>query len=121
MKTKSRFIYPFLFALILSALTFAYAAANTVPISSAGDGQATISGYTVSNIRYILNSTNPSVIDAVEFNLTGAVTPTTVRIKLVSNGGAWYTCSLSGSTWSCAVNGAVSVLAADQLQVVAAQ
>ena len=121
MKTKTRFLYPLLFALILSALTFAYAAANTVPTSSAGDGENTISGYTVGNVTYVLNSSNPSVIDGVQFTLTGAATPTTVRIKLVSTSTSWYNCSLSGSTWSCAVSGAVSVLNADRLQVVAAQ
>lgn len=121
MKTKSRFIYPLLFALILAALTFAYAAANTVPASSAGDGQAAISGYTVTNVHYVLNATNPAVIDAVQFSLSGAAAPATVQVKLVSTGGSWYGCSLSGPTWTCTVNGAVSVLAADQLQVVAAQ
>jgi len=121
MKPKSRFLYPFVFALILAALTFAYAAANTVPPSSAGDGDAAISGYAVSNVHYVLNSSNPAVIDAVQFTLTGAATPATVRVKLVDPGGAWYSCSLSGSTWSCTINGAVSVLAANRLQVVAAQ
>ena len=43
-------------ALILAASIYGFAAANTVPGTSAGDGSGAISGYTVSNIVYGLNS-----------------------------------------------------------------
>lgn len=120
MNRKARFLYPLIFALILAAVTFAYAAANTVPGSGAGDGSGAISGYTVSNVHYVLSTTDPSVIDQVTFSLAGAPTPTTVKIQLVT-GGSWYSCTESGGTWTCNVGGAVTVLAADNLRVVAAQ
>jgi hypothetical protein len=69
-----------------------------VPTSKAGDGQAAISGYTVSNVHYTLNGTNPGNIDAVSFTLdTAPVTGSTVKIKLVSSGSTWYTCTTSGT------------------------
>ena len=119
MSTK-RFIYPLVIALLLAAITFAYAAANTVPVTNAGDGQNIVSGYTVSNIHYVLNSTDPAKIDAVQFSLTGNNAAQSVKVQLVS-GGAWYDCSPSGSTYTCNVNGAVSVLSTDILRVIAAQ
>lgn len=121
MNRKARFLYPLIFALILAAVTFAYAAANTVPGSGAGDGSGAISGYTVSNVHYVLDTTNPSVISQVTFTLAGATTPTSVKIQLVSTGGSWYSCTESAGTWTCNVGGAVTVLAADSLRVVAAQ
>lgn len=120
MKTRMRLFYPLLIALVLAAVTFAYAAANTVPASSAGDGSNTISGYIVSNVHYVLDTNNPAVISAVEFTLSGANTPQTVKIQLVG-GGNWYSCSLSGGTYSCNVGGAVSAYDAAYLRVVAAQ
>lgn len=120
MKSRLRLLYPLLIALVLAAVTFAYAAANTVPGSSAGDGSNTISGYTVSNVHYVLDSTNPALISAVEFTLSGANPAQTVKIQLTSNG-SWYSCTLSGSTYSCNVGGGVSAYDAGILRVVAAQ
>ncbi len=120
MKTRMRLFYPLLIALVLAAVTFAYAAANTVPASSAGDGSAAISGYTVSNVHYVLDTNNPGVISAVEFTLSGANVPQTVKIQLV-NGGNWHSCTSSGSTYTCSVGGAVSAYDAAYLRVVAAQ
>lgn len=120
MKPRLRLLYPLLIALVLAAVTFAYAAANTVPSSSAGDGSNTISGYTVSNVHYVLDSTNPALISAVEFTLSGANAPQTVKIQLTSSG-SWYSCTLSGSTYSCNVGGGVSAYDASILRVVAAQ
>ncbi|MDT8898415.1 hypothetical protein QYE77_09060 [Thermanaerothrix sp. 4228-RoL] len=120
MRPRLRWLYPLLIALVLAAVTFAYAAANTVPPSSAGDGSNAISGYTVSNVHYVLDSTNPAVISAVEFTLSGSNPAQTVKVQLTASG-AWYTCTLSGSTYSCNVGGGVSVYDASILRVVAAQ
>ncbi len=111
---------------VLVAVGFAYAAANTVPVTGAGDGQAAISGYNVTNVQYALNSSNPDKIDAVKFNLSpinaSAPAPTTVKITLESGSNAvWFTCSLQGQVWNCPVNGSVTVTTANQLRVVAAQ
>ncbi|MCX6034141.1 MAG: hypothetical protein NTV38_04075 [Chloroflexi bacterium] len=101
----------------------AYAAANVVPASKAGDGSGTIIGYTVvlTSVHYNLNASNPQNIDSVTFT-TSATVPTgsTVKIKLVAAGSTWYTCTGQGSTnISCTAPGA-TVLAADSLRVVIA-
>jgi len=109
--------------LLVVAVSFAYAAANTVPVTGAGDGQATISGYTVGNVQYVLAS-DPSKIASVEFTLTplvsGASAPNTVSIQLETDGD-WYECTISGTEWSCDISDELSVLLANQLRVVAAQ
>ena len=109
---------------VLVAVGFAYAAANTVPGTGAGDGNGTISGYEVTNVRYILDGTDPSKINSVTFTIapiiTGVPAPTSVKITLVDGSSTWYTCSFTTS-WSCDVGGGVTVLDADKLRVVAAQ
>ena len=83
-------------ALALSGFTYAFAAANTVPATYAGDGAGTISGYTITNVVYHLNGSNPGNIDTVTFTLNAAAT--SVSIKLVAAGSTFYTCSVSGGT-----------------------
>ena len=79
-----------------------------------------ISGYTISNVTYTLNATDPTLLDAVTFDVTGATTPSSVQVQLVS-GGSWFNCSPTVSpTYQCPVPG-VTVLAADQLHVVVSQ
>jgi len=109
--------------LILSAAAYGFAAANTVPVSGAGDGSGTITGYTVSAVKYNLNATTPANIDSVSFTLTpvgAAGAPTTVKAKLVSSSTTYSTCTLATPTWTCTVTG-VTALAADELRVIAAQ
>ncbi len=119
---KVRYLAVLALVLIMAASAYAFAASNVVPESGAGDGNDTISGYTVTNVTYTLNAT-PTSIDSVKFNIAptaGALAPTTVKAKLVSSG-SWFSCALvSGTQWSCTVTG-VTALAADNLQVVAAQ
>jgi hypothetical protein len=115
-----------LLALIFAVSAYAFAAANTVPSSGAGDGSATISGYTITNVTYDTNTdSNPGTIDQVSFDLTpnaGAGAATEVYVKLVNAGGSWYTCSAGAVLdWDCTIGGAVTTLAADELRVVAAQ
>ncbi len=100
--------------LALSGFTFAFAAANVVDPSKAGDGSGAITGYDVTNIHYVLNTTTPSTIDAVTFELNSPATA--VRAKV---GATWSpACTLTGSTWSCNISG-TTVLSAATLQVVA--
>ena len=122
---RIRYFTIFVLILVLASSAYAFAAANVVPTSGAGDGSNTISGYTVSNVTYALNATNPANIDTVSFNMAptaGAGPATTVKVQLVT-GGAWYSCTTPGAArdWDCSVAGAVTALAADNLRVVAAQ
>jgi hypothetical protein len=110
-------------ALLLSAVAYGFAASNTVHISNAGDGSATISGYSIDNIQYTLNGTTPTTIDSVSFDVTPAASgadPRTVKAKLVSSGGTWFDCTAGTSpNWSCTVTG-VTTTQANSLSVVAA-
>jgi hypothetical protein len=117
-KNTVKIVFIAIIALSLSGFTYAFAAANTVPDTYAGDGQGTISGYVVSAIHYTLDATDPSKINTVDFTLDHAAT--LVKVKLVAAGTTYYGCTITGGTSvSCTVGGAVTVLAADQLRVIA--
>jgi hypothetical protein len=107
--------------LILSTTAYAFAASNVVPASNAGDGSQTISGYTVTNVHYNLNVSNPANIDTVTFTISSALPAGgTVTIQLVS-AGSWYPCSVSGGTGvTCTTTGA-SASGANNLHIVIAQ
>jgi hypothetical protein len=109
-----------IFAIVaVSALGFA--ASNTVPTSNAGDGFGTISGFTASDVHYGLDATDPTVIDTVEFTLAPApAASATVKVRLDASTTDWYNCTMSGADATCSVGGAVAVLDADELRVVAA-
>ena len=109
-------------------------AANTVPISSAGDGAGTVSGFTITSIVYVLNSTTPSDIDTITFTATadnGATNnPASMFVRPDSTGSEYYTCTRAGGTapahdLTCDVtpanatsNTQLTVLAVDSLQVI---
>jgi hypothetical protein len=118
-----RFLAIFALVLVLAGATYAFAAANTVPTSKAGDGTGVISGYTVSAVHYNLNTTNPSTIDSVTFTLNSApVAGSTIKIKLVSAGTTWYTCTNVTTAVTCN-NGTTlgaAVSTSDSLEVVIA-
>jgi predicted Fe-Mo cluster-binding NifX family protein len=107
--------------MILTMAIYGFAAGNTVPVSKAGDGEGTVSGYTISAVTYTLNTTNPGNIDSVSFTTSPAVTAgSTIKIKLVNAGTTWFTCSGAGTTSiTCTTTGA-DVLSADKLRVVIA-
>ena len=104
--------------IVLAVSAYAFAAANTVPATKAGDGSGAISGYTVSNVAYNLNAADPTAVDSVDFTLSAAATQ--AQIKLVATGSTWYTCSIvTGNDWTCDTSGA-TVGSMDELKVVAA-
>lgn len=109
-------------ALVLSVTTYAFAASNTMPtVSSAGDGEVTISGYTIGTPHYTLGAADPSSITSVSFTiapLSGSTAPATTKVQLVS-AGTWFDCTVASGTATCAITG-VTVLDADNFRVVAA-
>jgi hypothetical protein len=116
-----RILFIGLAALVLGASTYAFAAANNVNASKAGDGSGGISGYTVSGIHYNLNGSDPSTIDTVTFSVdTAPAAGSTIRIRLVSGGATWYPCGYAGTAVTCTTTGA-PVSTANNLQVVIAQ
>jgi len=103
-------------ALILAASVYGFAAANIVPDTYAGDGAGTISGFTITNIVYSLNTDgDPSDIDGVDFTLNSAAT----EIYITLDGTTWTSCTPTGFDVSC-TGLSQSVLAAVSLRVIAA-
>jgi hypothetical protein len=99
---------------------YAYAATNTVPGSTAGAGSGAISGYTVSNVAYTLNSTTPTNLDQVAFTIAPIAT-STVKVQLAP-AGSWYSCSNTAGSVTCnTTSPQATAAAATQLTVVAAQ
>src|SRR5581483_2534340 len=81
-----------LIAFVFATVATAFAASNTIPSAgAAGDGANTIGGYTVTNVQYNLNASNPANIDSVSFTLSASAT--TVKIKLVAAGSTYYSCT----------------------------
>jgi len=104
-----------------ATVAYASAAANSVLTSKAGDGSGAVSGYNVTLIHYNLNGTNPTTIDSVTFTLdTAPVAGGTIKIKLVSSGSTWYSCTNVTTAVTCGTTGA-PVSTADSLEVVVAQ
>lgn len=105
--------------LAITVASYAFAAANTVPDTKAGDGTGDVSGYDVTDVVYNLNSTDPSTLDSVSFDLGAAAATGKVKAQLVDSG-AWYACTLdTGTVWTCNTSG-LDVSSIDQLRVVAA-
>lgn len=106
-----------LIVMVIAASAYAFAAANTVPATKAGSGSGAISGYTVSNVVYNLDASDPALLDSVDFTLSAAAT--TVKIKLVTAGSTWYPCVVdTGNDFTCDTTGA-TVSSMDELNVVA--
>jgi hypothetical protein len=113
---RPRTLVAVLLVLILSVAVYGFAAANTVPASSAGDGSGVISGYAISNIHYALNAANPANIQTVTFDIA----PTSAGdVRITMDGATWSTCSNTAGVVTCPVNQAA--LTALSLRVVAAE
>lgn len=76
-----------------SALT----AANTVPGTVAGSGAGTVSGYSITNVAYSLNASNPQTLDSVVITYDDTPGDPTVNRVSVNNGTTWHTCQISGA------------------------
>ncbi len=107
-------------AFVFATVATAFAASNTVPGTSAGEGAGVVSGYTVSSVHYVLNAANASNIDSVTFTLNA--TATTVKIKLVAASSTYYACTTTnGTDWQCPTTSPQATVApADELRVIAA-
>jgi hypothetical protein len=119
-----------LLLVILATAGFGFAAGNTVAPSGAGDGTGVVSGFNITAVDYVLDAANPGLIAEVKFNLaavdpTLTAVPEQVQIQLIASTGAWYGCAADGgdttvpADFTCTV-GNVTVVAANQLRVIAA-
>ena len=89
-----------LIAVIVAASAFAFAAQNTVADSAAGYKASVIPGYTVTNIAYDLDATDPTLVDKITFAVapsSGTVVAAIVKLQ-TATGGAWTDCVLVAGT-----------------------
>lgn len=110
--------------LALTAGTYAFAAANTVPDTNAGDGSGAISGYTITNVAYDINSdTDPTDVDSVDIDVVAdnaGVDPSAVYVKVDSLSATYTSCVAGASpTWTCTFADGTTVASADELRVIA--
>jgi hypothetical protein len=106
---------------VLVAGTYAYTAANTVPVSKAGDGSGAVSGYTVSAVHYNLNASSPQNVDSVTFTLDTAPA-VGYTIKAQVDGTNWYTCTNVATAVTCPTTSPQATVAgATNLRVIVAQ
>jgi hypothetical protein len=116
-------------AVVIGVAAFAFTASNTVPATTVGAGSGAVSGYTVSNVHYTLNTTTPVNIDSLTFTVSPVIPSTgtgkvVVAAALSVGGPTNYNCTsnVAGETITCATT--TPQLTADKitgLTVVAAQ
>lgn len=117
-------------ALVLSAGTYAFAAANTVAASDAGDGDGTVNGYNVTAIRYEIDDLDgnpatvdadgdPTTVDAVSFTLDKAADEVFVQYN---GAGSFYSCTNPAAfNWVCNSSASTqTVVALTTLKVISA-
>jgi hypothetical protein len=106
---SSKIVAAVVVALAIGGGAYAFTASNTVPASNAGAGSGAVSGYTVTNLHYALDSTTPANIDSLTFTISPTVPNTgsgkvVISAALSTGGPTNYTCSTdtTGATVTCA-------------------
>jgi hypothetical protein len=104
-RNRGGLIATLLLAGVLGTSAYAFTASNDLSsIGSAGDGQTTVSGYTVTNISFSIPSTFTG-LTTVTFNLDAAAT--TVKASGSTTGSGLVDCNLTDAltfAWSCDLN-----------------
>jgi hypothetical protein len=104
----------------LAAGTYAFTASNTVDATQAGDGNAAVTGYTVTNVHYTRSATDPTLLDSYSFDLNGPAT--VVDAKPVSAQASYDSCSnTSANSWSCPAASGTTMLSLNNLRVIASE
>lgn len=89
-----------LVVIVVAGSAYAFAASNTIADSAAGYAAKVVPGYTVTNIVYDLDATDPTLVDAITFDIapsSGTVVAAIVKLQTVTSG-AWTDCSLVAGT-----------------------
>ncbi len=96
-------------ALAIAGGAYAFTASNTVPATTAGSGAGAVTGFTVTDLHYALNTTTPTNIDSLTFTISPAVPSTssgkvTIAAALSTGGPTPYICSTdtAGTKVTCA-------------------
>jgi hypothetical protein len=85
-----------LVVLVIAGGAYGFAAANTVAPSAGGYSANVVSGYTVTDIKYDLNATDPTKVDKILFDVSptsGTVVAAIVKVQ-TATGGNWTDCTL---------------------------
>lgn len=107
---------------LLVVLTYGFANSNAVDPSNAGDGSKAISGFTVTNVHYELNSSDPSTINGVSFTLDPALPAGGASRISLDGGSSWLADGACSGTTNLTCNApGTTVLSLSNLRVVAAQ
>jgi hypothetical protein len=85
------------FVIAVAGSAYAFAAANTVPDTTAGSGASSVSGYTVSDIVYDLDQANPTIVDVITFSISpDSGTEKAVAVFVQTDpAGSWTSCTLA--------------------------
>jgi hypothetical protein len=86
--------------LVIAGSAYAFAAQNTIEDSAGGYKASVVPGYTVTNIVYDLDATDPTLVDAIKFDVaptSGSVVAALVKVQ-TATGGAWTNCTLVAGT-----------------------
>ena len=137
MRKSTRILGAAAVASLVFAAGSAFTSVNTVGASAAGSGTTAIDTYTTSAIKYNANTTDPQLLDSVEFTLDKTARYVAIKTKV---GGTWVrsddgatrvpalavsanSCTSAGGlgiTWTCDVTGhSETVATAIDLTVVA--
>ena len=116
----TRIVVALLSAGVLAGGTYAFTASNSVSASKAGDGNAAITGYTVNNITYTRDPSDPTLLSSYTFDLSAAATD--VNAKPVTSQAVYDTCTnTTGNTWTCPATSGTTMLSLDNLRVIASE
>jgi hypothetical protein len=77
--------------------TSAFTASNTVPASVAGFGEGAVTGATVTDIHYVADTADGTIVDAIEFTSTTNLTGKTSTVTLKNSG------SVVGTPYACTI------------------
>ncbi|HEY5477967.1 MAG TPA: hypothetical protein VIK11_14785 [Tepidiformaceae bacterium] len=87
------------------SVSYAFAANNPVDPSQAGQGKTAISGFTVTNISYAPDGTDPQTLNEVQFDTDNSPTATyTAKVQLDASSLVWYACTVDlvlRTHWTC--------------------
>lgn len=111
-------------SLIIAATTYGFAEANTLHTSGIlGAGYGVKSSYDVTKISYILDLSDPSKFEAVDFFIDQQGTEIIAGVSATEKGQiTWATdCMKSAEVWTCSFVESLDVLAADWLHVSSVQ
>jgi hypothetical protein len=85
-----------LVVVVVAASAYAFAAQNTVADSAAGYKASVVPGYTITDVVYDLDATDPTIVDAITFKVgptSGTVEAALVELQ-TADLGTWKVCTL---------------------------